>query len=229
MVCKEILIWGAYELLILYGSSAKNVRVPLDYGVELFSGLRYYINGDCMGDLKIDFDSIRLIEPCAEYMESFRSSFREYRLKRVEDFSYPRVNSRREQRAFLRRTKDNRLGRNMPSGRVPHSNFWLVDKYNYLGSGDIRHFLTDSLRKLGGNIGYSIRPAAWGQGLGTMQLALLLPEAKKLNIPAPIITCFEHNIASAKVIEKNGGILIEKTYNRYNGVDLLTRIYRINL
>jgi len=182
-----------------------------------------------MNDLKIDFDSVRLIEPCDEYMESFRGSIREYRLERVDDFSYPRVNSRREQRVYLRRVKDNRLGRNMPSGRVPSSEFWLVDDRQYLGTGSVRHFLTDNLRKLGGNIGYSIRPAAWRNGLGTIQLSLLLQEAKKLDVTSPIVTCFDHNIGSARVIEKNGGVLVEKLRNRYDGVDVLTRIYRIDL
>ena len=177
----------------------------------------------------VDYETIRLIEPCMEYMESFRKSIREYRLNFVEDFQYRRVNYKREQRAFLRQNKDARLGRNLPYGRVPNSNFWLVDQYNYLGTGNIRHFLTEDLKKLGGNIGYSIRPAAWRMGLGTIQLALLLPEAKKLKIDAPIITCFEHNIGSAKVIEKNGGVLIEKVINEHNGKDTLTRIYRIDL
>ncbi|MCL2415389.1 MAG: GNAT family N-acetyltransferase, partial [Defluviitaleaceae bacterium] len=107
--------------------------------------------------------------------------------------------------------------------------FWLVDKNLYLGTGDIRHFLTDQLKKLGGNIGYSIRPAAWRNGLGTIQLALLLLESKKLNILSPIITCFDHNIGSARIIEKNGGILLQKVFNWHNGKEILTRIYRIDI
>ena len=182
-----------------------------------------------MNNLKIDVDSIRLIEPCMEYMESFREAIREYMHERVEDFAYRRVGSRREQRAFLRCMIDNRLGRNIPGGRVPSSEFWLVDNQRYLGTGNIRHFLTDELRRLGGNIGYSIRPAAWHNGLGTFQLSLLLREAEKLEIASPIVTCFEHNVGSARVIEKNGGMLVEKRYNRHNGADILTRIYRIDI
>ena len=182
-----------------------------------------------MNNLQIDFDSIRLIMPCMEYMPSFRASYQEYSANRVEDFGYPPVRSRREMRAYIKRVQDRRLGRNVPSSRVPSSTFWLVDKYSYLGTADIRHFLTDDLRKLGGNIGYSIRPAAWRNGLGTLQLRLILPEAKKLRVLSPIVTCFEHNIGSARVIEKNGGVLMEKVINEYNGERLLTRIYRIDL
>jgi len=179
--------------------------------------------------VSVDFNSIKLIEPCTEYMDSFRESIWEYKAKNVSDFQYPAVKTRREIRAFLRRIKDSRLGRDIPESYVPSSTFWLVDKSQYLGTGNIRHYLTDSLRRLGGNIGYSIRPAAWGAGLGTIQLNLLLNECKKLKIPSPIITCFEHNAASARVIEKNGGTLIEKIYNKYEGKEELTRIYKITL
>jgi len=180
--------------------------------------------------INIDFGNLHLVRPCVGYMHSYRAAIYEYCKWAVEDFAYPKITTRRDVAAFLRRTEQFRRGVGVPSGFVPSSAFWLVDGRNYIGSGDVRHFLNSRLRHLGGNIGYSIRPAAWGRGLGTLQLSMLLHEAKKLHIAKPIITCFDTNAASAKVIEKNGGVLLEKRLNQTDdGKNKLTRIYEIDL
>jgi len=178
---------------------------------------------------KIEFDrkNLHLVPPCAAYMHSYRAAIHEYMKWAVEDFAYPKLKTRRDVAGFLRTAEENRRGINVRSDLVPSSAFWLVDGRHYLGSGDVRHFLTDKLRVYGGNIGYSIRPAVWQQGLGTIQLALLLDEARKLHIQKPIITCFDANIGSAKVIERNGGVLQRKVVNTIRGMERLTRIYEI--
>jgi len=182
-----------------------------------------------MNKIQINFNNLHLTEPCAMYMASFRDAIAEYRKHSVIDFNYPKVNTRKEISVFLNQLDNERRGIKIPENCVPSSAFWLVDGKNYLGSGDIRHYLNDNLRRLGGNIGYSIRPAAWRLGLGTLQLALLLHESKKLNIYKPLITCYESNIASAKVIENNGGILLEIKNNILNGIERPTKIYQIIL
>ena len=178
---------------------------------------------------EIDFDNIRLIKPHMSYISSYRAAILEYRAHGVEDFAYPKVATKREVAAYFDKVDNFRRGIDVPPGYVPGSSFWLVDGRHYLGSGDVRHYLNDSLRRLGGNIGYSIRPAAWGLGLGTRQLAMLLDEAALLRICRPIVTCFDANIASVRIIEKNGGVLLNKIINKYGGKDRLTRIYEIDL
>ena len=182
-----------------------------------------------MNKISIDFQNLHLIHPNLAYINSYRAAIAEYRRHGVEDFAYPTVATRRDAVKYLRRLERYRRGIHMPGGYVPSSAFWLVDGRNYLGSGDIRHFLDDNLRRLGGHIGYSIRPGAWRQGLGTVQLALLLKEAGQLGIPKAIVTCYDTNIASAKVIEKNGGVLIKKISNTFGEIERLTRIYEIDL
>ncbi|MDR2183821.1 MAG: GNAT family N-acetyltransferase [Clostridiales bacterium] len=182
-----------------------------------------------MDTLKLNYEDIRLIVPQMSYMDSYRAAYEEYGRRGVEDFAYPKVASRRNAAAYLKRLENFRRGIDIPKGYVPSSGFWLVDGRHYLGSGDVRHYLTDNLRKLGGNIGYSINPLFWRRGLGTLQLQLLLKEAKKLHITKPVITCFDENTPSAKIIEKNGGVLIKKINNRFRGQDRLTRIYEIDL
>ena len=48
------------------------------------------------------------------------------------------------------------------------------------------------------------------KGYGTKILELALDEAKKLGIEKALLTCEDDNINSAKVIEKNGGVLENK-------------------
>lgn len=179
--------------------------------------------------MEIDFENLKLVEPSFELWKGFVEAIREHRLCKVEDFAYPKVRSMREFKNYLRRLDDFRNERNIPKGFVPVSAFWLTDGTQYLGSGDVRHYLNESLETFGGHIGYSIRPQAWGRGLGTIQLALLLGEARKLGIPIVRITCFDNNIASARVIEKNGAVLIGKVNNKIKGRNRLTRIYEIDL
>ena len=66
--------------------------------------------------------------------------------------------------------------------KVPSTTFWLYADGIPVGFGSVRHFLTEALRKAGGNIGYGIAPAFRGKGYGKELLRLLLNEAKKMGI-----------------------------------------------
>ena len=73
-----------------------------------------------------------------------------------------------------------------------------------------------------GHVGYAIRQTERNKGYGTKILPLLLVECKKLNIEKVQIGANADNIASNKVILKNGGILfrISKNKNFYH-IDLV--------
>jgi predicted acetyltransferase len=60
-----------------------------------------------------------------------------------------------------------------------------------------------------GHIGYSVVPWKRGRGYATHALQLLLPEVEKEGLEFIEITTDVDNIPSRKVIEANGGILIE--------------------
>ncbi|MDO5091317.1 MAG: GNAT family N-acetyltransferase [Cardiobacteriaceae bacterium] len=70
----------------------------------------------------------------------------------------------------------------------------------------IRHELNTRLREYGGHIGYSVHPDDWGKGYATHMLALALAHCDALGIRDVLITCHPDNTASARVIEKNGGV-----------------------
>lgn len=69
--------------------------------------------------------------------------------------------------------------------------------------GDNPHIAED------GHIGYGVRPSARCHGCASRMLALALPIARDMGLHPVVITCAADNIASAKVIERNGGILAE--------------------
>ena len=107
---------------------------------------------------------------------------------------------------------------------VDQTTYILVDENNHIyGGTNIRHELNDNLLRHGGNIGYLIRPSERGHGYAKLMLKLTLDKCKELNISKVLVTCRKENIASAKVIESNGGIyesslyIEEKneTYRRY--------------
>jgi predicted acetyltransferase len=111
--------------------------------------------------------------------------------------------------ALIERLAFARAGK-VPPDRVPATTLWLVDDREFVGRITIRHYLSDALRVIGGHIGYTIRPSRRGQGLGTQMLALALPAAHALGIDPAMITCDGENLASRRVIERNGGVFAEE-------------------
>lgn len=93
--------------------------------------------------------------------------------------------------------------------RVPDSVFFLLDEEEdiLLGAINIRHYLNDYLLKYGGHIGDGIRPSKRNMGYATEMIRLALFECKKLGIKKVLMVCDKSNIASARTIIKNGGIL----------------------
>ena len=106
---------------------------------------------------------------------------------------------------FIKSLKLQSQGVYSKKGLVPQTVFWLVDGSKFLGKLSIRHILNNHLRKIGGHIGYYIRPSERGKGYGKLILRLGLKKAKTLGIKNVLVTCDITNLKSKKVIEANGG------------------------
>ena len=61
-----------------------------------------------------------------------------------------------------------------------------------------------------GHIGYAVVPWKQGRGYATEALRQMLPEARALGLPFVEITTDPDNVASQRVIEKAGGVLVER-------------------
>jgi predicted acetyltransferase len=98
-------------------------------------------------------------------------------------------------------------GENLKPNHVPQTIYWLYVNGNPVGIAKLRHYLNEDLKKLGGHIGYCIRPTARCNGYGTIILKETLKKAKELGIEDVLITCNEDNLLSKRVILSNGGVI----------------------
>ena len=106
-------------------------------------------------------------------------------------------------------------GEKLPEGFVAQTIYWLFNEDDPIGIGKIRHSLTESSMRIGGNIGYAIDPLQRGKGYASFLLKELIKKADLLGISQIMLTVEKYNLASKKVIEKNKGILINETNERW--------------
>lgn len=92
---------------------------------------------------------------------------------------------------------------------VPDSTFFCLDEERdiFVGAVNIRHYLNEGLLLGGGHIGDGIRPSERRKGFGTHMVGLALKKCKEMGIDKVLMVCDKENIASAKTIIKNKGIL----------------------
>lgn len=96
----------------------------------------------------------------------------------------------------------------LPEGRVHCDYLWIADDAGALvGNLAIRHRLNDFLFAVGGHVGYSVRPSRRREGHASAALGLSLDRCRELGIDRVLVTCDDANLASARTIERQGGVL----------------------
>ena len=170
---------------------------------------------------------MELVLPSTYYKSSYIAAVKEFQ----EDHSFPLMERTHDKTSipeleanfenYVEKKKSESRGLNLPEGYIPATTYWLVDQGEFIGSVAIRHHLTANLKKIGGHIGYSIRPSKRGKGYGSKALELALPKARQLGIGRLLVTCDATNTASRKIIEKNGGVLENEVPNPETGVNKL--------
>lgn len=177
-----------------------------------------------------DFRHLRLIRPDIRFSASFAGALEEGL------FTEP---STPDEIAWVREDFDGWLrvqedttrkivtpdGREVP--RVPETTYWMVEGDEFIGRVGIRPQLNAFLEKMGGHVGYAIRASRRGQGYGTAILEMTLPKAKRLGLQKILVTCDDDNAASAKIIERCGGVLQDTI--RVEGHSAPMRRYWISL
>lgn len=109
--------------------------------------------------------------------------------------------------AWVTRLLDNERGEDVPDGLVASTTRWIAEDGRLVGSLSVRHVLNELLLDVGGHIGYAVRPSERRKGYATAAAALAFEECRRRGIDQVLVTCDDTNVASATVIERNGGVL----------------------
>lgn len=83
---------------------------------------------------------------------------------------------------------------------------WIVEGERVLGGIALRHGCGALVRRAG-HIGYGIRPSARRRGLAVWALGCMLGRARDLGLGRVLLVCADGNVASARTIERLGGVL----------------------
>lgn len=121
-----------------------------------------------------------------------------------------KLEKRKNASVFIKSLKKARNGLDLKKGQVPYTVYWLIDGKKFIGTLRLNKKLNKRLRIRGGNIGYVIRPTEIRKGYGKEILRLGLLKARIQGLKKVYIDCRENNVASKKIIEKNGGIFIKR-------------------
>ena len=152
---------------------------------------------------------MELIEPSLQFIESYKSALAEFGREGISGF-WKFFGPVDDAEKYLWNIKRYRHRGGLPDDLVPATVYWLVEGDEFIGHVSIRHELNAALEQQGGHIGYAIRPSKQRQGYGSRLLELALPKAKKIGIQRALLTCDKSNVASRKIIEKNGGLLADE-------------------
>lgn len=152
--------------------------------------------------------NFKLIMPTLEMGKEYDNYIGEWEKSGEEIVPYASMRSIVGYEDLINCWKDRTTNKAYEEGFVPASLYFLIDENNRIyGALHIRHELNDYLLKYGGHIGYGIRPSERKKGYATKMLSLSLPIVKKLGIEKALVTCDKENIASAKTIKNNNGVL----------------------
>jgi len=92
---------------------------------------------------------------------------------------------------------------------VPMDSYFIEADGRVLGEVYIRHRLTPNLEKIGGHIGYKVRPSRRNRGVAIAALRLAIMRLAEIGVERALVTCNTTNAASVRVIEKCGGDRVE--------------------
>ncbi|MDO8552174.1 MAG: GNAT family N-acetyltransferase [bacterium] len=158
---------------------------------------------------------MKLVRPSAKYEKSFKQAVQEFKDAKFDSHYHDAFANLQNIGfdEFVKNEVEKSKGKHLQKGYVPETVFWLVEGNEYIGRISVRHELNDNLLRIGGHIGYEIRPSRRGQGYGTAILAKVLTKVRRLGIKRVLLTCDATNIISRRIIERAGGVLENEVSN----------------
>jgi predicted acetyltransferase len=156
--------------------------------------------------------NLQFEQPHTGLQESYRDLIREFQAAGEPLVPFPLSFPNDDFPAFLARLAACSRGEGIPPGFVPHSTYWLVSDGAVVAVANLRHSLTDALRREGGNLGYGVRPSARRRGFAVEILRRTLDRARAIGMTEVWLTCDKKNVASARTILGGGGVLISEEF-----------------
>jgi predicted acetyltransferase len=174
---------------------------------------------------------LRLVAPCEAFAASYVEALREGYRRGVQPATAPDAIDRIEADflGWLTRSMIPPRAIGTPDGStfepVPSAEFWAVAGHVFVGSISIRFTLNALLERYGGHAGYGVRPSLQGRGHATRMAELAKDMLRKRGDTEMLISCSPDNLASRRVIEKIGGVLLREDPGPFgHGPTLMFRV-----
>lgn len=135
-----------------------------------------------------------------EEMQGTRDEYSWIYMGEMADLNLPRRNFPQYVATLLEREKF------PPPGFVPDTSYWAKIDGEIVGRISLRHELNEFLNKIGGHIGYIVRPTWRRKGVAREMLRQVLDTERARSIGKLLLTCDETNLASERTILANGGV-----------------------
>jgi predicted acetyltransferase len=172
--------------------------------------------------------TIDLIRPTSDHFDSCAEAVAEFGDAHIDGSGLraPVVPDRETLDALVEKAKLHAdTSAELPDGLVHEDLYWIMDDGEVIGFLSFRHRLNDWLSEAGGHIGYAVRASRRRQGYASAALALALDRARKIGLDRVFVTCDDDNMASARTIEKAGGVLQDVSDQSARGHALLRRYW----
>lgn len=182
---------------------------------SIYTKIGYKSIGDFNSYIIENMDDVKLISPSKEYENKAFEYIQEFSDYNSEINGTGGLDRFENYDDWLLKLEKDLDFKNIPEGRVPANTYFLIRILDnkIVGMINIRHKLSESLLNMGGHIGYSIRPTERNKGYGTIMLKLGLEKCREINLDKVLITCDKANLASAKVIQRNNGLLENEIFS----------------
>jgi predicted acetyltransferase len=161
----------------------------------------------------------RLVEPSVQFKQAFLDMLEDYEKKgedclHKEMFEYFYCYEQ-----YVNLLHRQAMGLDPATGYLPTQTFWLMKdrEDTILGISRFSPWMTYYLFHEAGQIGYDVPPTQRRKGYGSLLLSLTLGKARSFGLRQVLLTCEAHNIASVRIIEKNGGILENQIISPFTG------------
>lgn len=163
---------------------------------------------------------MRFIEPGIEYKDKAREYIQEFIDAGSEINGSGGLDSflvKDGYEAWLEEVKRKSDASKKKPGEINASTFFYEreEDKRLVGMVNIRYGLNEFLFNEGGHIGYSIRPSERGKGYATQMLEQALWFCQFIGLDKVLVVCDKSNLASARVIQKCGGVLEDEHYSEH--------------